>query len=154
MNCFNCGKCSCFKTVVRSFAAFLLVITVAVCATFLINPSYWGARGWYLERSVRAIFGPDRFSEDGMAGGLVMMAWADAGYPQKFRVIALPDIGRYVGRIIYEWENKNGQTIRRDKCFHIRWDYSYVPENPAPTVRSDDLMIQGATHPDKTEFDE
>ena len=83
-----------------------------------------------------------------------MMAWADAGYPKKFRVIDIPDIGRYVGRIVYEWENENGQTVRRDKWFHIRWDYSYVPENPAPIVGPDDLMIQGATHPDKTEFDE
>ena len=99
-----------------------------------------------------AIFGPDRFSEDGMAGGLVMMAWADAGYPKKFRVIDIPDIGRYVGRIVYEWENENGQTVRRDKWFHIRWDYSYVPENPAPIVGPDDLTVQGATHPDKTEL--
>ena len=36
-----------------------------------------------------------------------------------------------MGRIIYEHDDAEGNTVRKDKYFNIRWDYEYVAENPA-----------------------
>ena len=95
-----------------------------------MNPGYWGAHGWQVFRSLDAIFGPDKFSKDAVAGNLVLKAWAEAGYPKEFTVIDIPEIGRYVGRIVYEHKDRLGNTVLKDNYFNIRWDYEYVAENP------------------------
>jgi hypothetical protein len=131
MNLCNCG---CFKTGLRIIFYMLLSIITATVVTFSMNAGYWGAHGWHVIRAMNSIFGPDRYSKDSMAGMLVLRAWAKAGYPEELTVIDIPekDIGRYQGKIIYEYKDKNGNTVRETDWFHIRWDYSDVAENPMP----------------------
>jgi len=129
MSC-KCKLGTIVRTVVRTVAVLILSAATSVTVCFAMNPAYWGAHGWYLFRSIDAIFGRDKFSKDAMAGNLVLRAWAEAGYPNEFTVIDIPDIGRYVGRIIYEHEDTSGNTVRKDVYFPIRWDYQFVAENP------------------------
>lgn len=145
MNC-KCNFGTILRTVVRTIAILMLSAATSITVCFAMHPEYWGAHGWYVLRSLDAIFGEDKFSRDAIAGNLVLKAWAEAGYPTEFTVVDIPDIGRYVGRIIYEHLDHSGNTVRKDMYFNIRWDYEFVAENPA--------KVMGPTFPDKTEFDE
>lgn len=134
MSSCECEERCCFRAVIRSFAIFFMLIAIAVATTFISNAGYWGAHGWHAIRAMNSIFGPDRFSKDGMKGMLILRAWAKAGYPKELTVIDIPekDIGRYQGKIVYEYKDRNGETVRETDWFHIRWDYSNVAENPMP----------------------
>lgn len=133
MSC-DCRFKTILRTIIRTIAVLVLSAATSVTVCFSMNPGYWGAHGWYVFRSLDAIFGEDKFSKDGMAGNLVLRAWAEAGYPKQIKVIDIPDIGRYVGRIVYEHDDGEGNTVRKDKYFNIRWDYEYVAENPTDTT--------------------
>lgn len=129
--CAGCGPSAIARVVVRTLAVLLLSLATSLTVCFSMHPVYWGAHGWYVFRSLDAIFGEDKFSQDNMAGQLVLRAWAEAGYPERIKIIEIPDIGRYTGRIIYEHDDGAGNTVRKDEYFNIRWDYGYVAENPA-----------------------
>ncbi len=134
------------RTVVRTLAVLLLSAATSITVCFAMHPAYWGAHGWYVFQSLNAIFGKDKFSQDNLAANLVLRAWAEAGYPKEIKIIDIPDIGRYVGRIIYEHDDGKGNIVRKDKYFNVRWDYRFVAENPSEVLE--------ATHPDKSAFDE
>ena len=132
MSSCECTDRCCFRAVVRSFAIFFMLIAIGIATIFISNAGYWGAHCWAAMRAAKSIFGPDPFTKESMEGLLVLRAWATAGYPKKFEVIDIPEVGRYCGTIIYKWVDREGNEQKARSEFFIRWDYHNVAENPTP----------------------